>query len=53
MGTKQITYDRQGMEDNSGKYLRESGTIWRYKRGFGAPDACNGVGSTGLRTLTG
>jgi len=24
---------------------KKSGTTWRYERGFGAPDVCNGVGS--------
>jgi len=39
------------MEDKIGKYLRESGTTWGYKRVFVsrwyycAPDVCNGVGS--------
>jgi len=32
------------MEDKSGKYLRESGTTWRYERDFGAPNVFNDVG---------
>jgi len=33
------------MKNKNGKYLTESGTTWRYERGFGAPDVCNVVGS--------
>jgi len=45
MVTKADNFDRQGIEDKNGKYLTESGTTWRYERGFGMPDVCNDVGS--------
>jgi len=38
MATKADNLRQTGYGDKSGKYLRKSGTTWRYERSFGVPD---------------